>query len=223
VDVFLCIPHFLNRYNSKIHRIDDEIYEESHNMPKSCKAFLGRRGDGDKILLKSRLFGVDDLNYSFGETGNLPFANKNSSTYLGLVNLKKLLRSKGILSYDDAYILADEYLSFFPRIIKILQSRFKYVFVDEMQDMNKHQYDILERIFYDDSIIYQRIGDKNQAIFNGMDKIHEDLWINRDKVLNLNGSHRLSKPISELVNCFAIETNIANQIQGLGSGNINNL
>ncbi len=60
VDVFLCIPHFLNRYNSKIHRIDDEIYEESHNMPKSCKAFLGRRGDGDKILLKSRLFGVDD-------------------------------------------------------------------------------------------------------------------------------------------------------------------
>ena len=108
-----------------------------------------------------------------------------------------------------------------PKIKNILQNRFQYVFVDEMQDMDKHQYDLLERIFFDSGnskSIYQRIGDKNQAIFN--DVKLEDIWTDRQKVLRLQGSHRLTQETANLVSCFALNGEQNNQIIGLRSGNI---
>ena len=58
-----------------------------------------------------------------------------------LFTFKLSLLKFGYLCYDDAYLLAGEYLRTYPGIIKIIQQRFQYVFVDEMQDLDKHQYD----------------------------------------------------------------------------------
>lgn len=222
VDTFLCIPGYINKYQKKPYRIDEEIYEEYHYMPRQCRGSLSRRTDSDKILLKSRLHGEDDLKYGFGITGNFPFKDKTKTTYRGILGLKKRLREKGVLCFDDAYILAEEYLESFPLVKKLLQQRFKFVFVDEMQDMDKHQYDILEKLFSDEGNAlckYQRIGDKNQAIFNGNAKLDE-IWNSRELVLNINGSHRLTPPVAELVNCFALERNEGFKVVGLRGGNI---
>ncbi len=224
VDTFLCIPGYINKYKKKPYRIDEEVYEEYHYIPRQCEAALKRKNDAEikKIIYKSRLFGDDILEYGFGVSGNFPFKDKAGITYKGILGLKKELRNKGILCYDDAYILAEEYLAKFPLIKKLLQQRFGFVFVDEMQDMDKHQYDILEKIFFDDgnaSCSYQRIGDKNQAIFNGNVNL-DDIWSNRDLVLNINGSHRLSPQVAELVNCFALERNEGFQVIGLREGSI---
>ncbi|MCG8672890.1 MAG: UvrD-helicase domain-containing protein, partial [Pseudomonadales bacterium] len=89
---------------------------------------------------------------------------------------------------------------------EILQKRFEYVFVDEMQDMDKHQYEILEKIFFDknnNSIHFQRIGDKNQAIFNGDAKL-EEIWNDRENLLELRGSYRLTPQIAQIVQYFAL-------------------
>ena len=178
VDTFLCVPAYLDQYKKKPYRIDEEIYEENHYIPYQCQGFLNNRQDGDKILFKSRLYGSDDLAYGFGISGNFPLNNKGSNTYIGLLGLKSGIREKGILCYDDAYIMAEEYLEKYPNVKKHLQQRFRYVFVDEMQDMDKHQYDILEKVFYDDGnspSIYQRIGDKNQSIFS--------LWTDKQSLI----------------------------------------
>lgn len=69
-----------------------------------------------------------------------------------------------------------------------------------MQDMDTHQYNLIESIFYDEGNSIskiQRIGDKNQAIYNSV-KVNE-IWQSRSQVLRLNGSQRLSKPIVEVV------------------------
>lgn len=222
VDTFLCIPGYINKYKKKPYRIDEEIFDEHHYVPSQCRGYINNRTDGEKILKKSRLFSNNELKYGFGITGNFPLSNQNSSTYRGLVNLKGQIRNKGVLCFDDAYIIGDEYLSSFPKVKSLLQKRFRYVFVDEMQDMDRHQYEILENIFFDGGNAlckYQRIGDKNQAIFNG--NVHlNNVWSNREITLNLNGSHRLNPFVAELVNSFALERSDGFQVTGLRTGEI---
>jgi DNA helicase II / ATP-dependent DNA helicase PcrA len=89
-----------------------------------------------------------------------------------------------------------------------LQKRFKYVFVDEMQDMAPHQQVILERIFGPESdadSIYQRIGDTDQAIFSGTDLMDTETWKPRARTLNLSNSQRLSSPIARILAPFAYQ------------------
>ena len=87
--------------------------------------------------------------------------------------------------------------------------------------MDEHQYNLLESIFYDEGksiSIYQRIGDKNQAIFNSV-KV-SDIWKDRELVLPLKGSQRLSKPIAEVLNYFALYRSETFEIVGLRSGDL---
>lgn len=123
-----------------------------------------------------------------------------------LFKLKRKVLEEGYLHFDDAYALAYKYLFAKPQVLNIIQRRFSYVFVDEMQDMDKHQYQILEMLFFDDGrskSVYQRIGDKNQAIFNGEVKLDE-IWIDRETVKEITGSHRLSPLNASLTNKFSL-------------------
>jgi len=123
-----------------------------------------------------------------------------------LFKLKWKVLGEGYLHFDDAYALAYKYLYAQPQIINIIQRRFSYVFVDEMQDMDEHQYQILEMLFFDNELcksVYQRIGDKNQAIFNGDIKLDE-IWVDRKTVKEITGSHRLSPQIASLTNQFSL-------------------
>lgn len=123
-----------------------------------------------------------------------------------LFKLKRKVLEEGYLHFDDAYALAYKYLFAKPQVLNIIQRRFSYVFVDEMQDMDKHQYQILEMLFFDDGLsksVYQRIGDKNQAIFNGEVKLDE-IWIDRETVKEITGSHRLSPLNASLTNKFSL-------------------
>ena len=90
------------------------------------------------------------------------------------------------------------------------------LFVDEMQDMDTHQCNLLETIFYDEGnskSTYQRIGDINQAIYNG-EVYTDDVWEFRGTPLTINGSYRLSANIAQLVNCFTLNTEGGFQIEG---------
>jgi len=122
----------------------------------------------------------------------------------------------GFLSFEYAYILANHFIKQNSNIQKLLQQRFKYIFVDEMQDMDEHQYQILEILFFAKGLsksIYQRIGDKNQSIFNGDIKL-DDIWIDRNNVKNITGSYRLSPQIANLANQFSLTKG---EIKGLNN------
>lgn len=207
VDQFLAAPFYSVKYGKKIWRIDNDIFEEKHYIPGKARGWLTNQPNQDEILIKSRLIEDDLLDYGFDLNRKFPLTNEGSETYKALVRLKKDIREKGVLTYDDAYILAREYVSRYPLIKKLLQKRFRFVFVDEMQDMEPHQHDLLEELFYKKFTlrhIYQRIGDKNQAIFSGEVKIDE-VWKKREKELRLRGSHRLTPQTAELVKYFGID------------------
>jgi DNA helicase-2/ATP-dependent DNA helicase PcrA len=200
-DFFLTVPYYKMVYKRRPVRIDDEIYNENHYPDYKLKTFLARRADGKKLLLDYRIRDGDNLNLGLEST---PFKfSKKTETYQKILSIKQQLRKNGFLCFDDAYILAQEYLEKFPGIINIIRKRFRYIFVDEMQDMDKFQYEMLEKLFAEaDEIGYQRIGDKNQAIFSDESEML-DIWQERN-VMELNGSHRLHPDNAAIVETLAL-------------------
>lgn len=238
VDQFLAVPFYNLSFGKKIIRIDNEIYREKVNTCLSSlwlhklgftdeifrkigyiknsneSLFHDIRLDySTQTILINKLNG-DRLEITKPRGNTLPqnyvdyTIDEKAKIYNWFFKFKTYLLKEGILHFDDAYFLANVYLAKKPKIKIILQQRFKHVFVDEMQDIDIHQYNLLENIFYDNNNAtssYQRIGDKNQAIFTG-DVSLDDIWSFRDpeRIKNINGSQRLSGNIAELVNCFAL-------------------
>lgn len=246
VDEFLAIPYYVQCYGKKPFRIDNEIYLErlesklnkclsdqtyetfkkiSHIKMANYKLLENYRfeiNENQKLILISEING-NKLNVAKPKGNTKPenycdYSQEEKSQVIKyLIQLKMELLKEGKLHFDDAYFLASRYLQKFPQIKTILQKRFAFVFVDEMQDMDKHQYQLLENLFYDEGkslSIYQRIGDKNQSIYNGDAKL-QDLWEERN-VKHLKGSLRLSQPIANIVQKFALHSI---EITGLGKNN----
>lgn len=243
VDQFLAIPYYQIKYKRKPLRIDNEIYNETvdklflTNMMgfafddgKNAKYFI-RSNEGllHKYRLsieENKLIVISGLNKKpisvskpkRGKNWKDFLENEKKNIIKWMIKFKSVVLSKGVLHFDDAYLLSDIYLKKFPEIKTIIQKRFKYVFVDEMQDVDIHQNNLLECLFYNEGnsfSSYQRIGDKNQAIYNG-DVGLDEIWICRDndKTKNINGSQRLSKNIAELVNCFAVSRDGNFKVEG---------
>lgn len=235
VDEFLAIPFYVHKCKKKPNRIDHEIYNEKikscldklwlhrFNLGQGTVQKVAHIKNNNEALFYNFRFHfsneiqlVKELNGNILEIskprGNTRPQNYRDYTsqekqevYSWFFQFKKAILKTGILHYDDAYFLADLYLNEIPNIKFILQKRFSFVFVDEMQDMDTHQYNLLEKIFYNDGKSIskiQRIGDKNQAIYNSVKAT--DVWQDRAAVLKLNGSHRLSKPIADVVKKFAL-------------------
>lgn len=115
--------------------------------------------------------------------------------------------TKGIARFRDCYSLAFWFIEKYPEIKKIIKHRFKYVFIDEMQDLEKFQIDILDKIFYEESTttVMQRIGDINQSIYNSGKTLKETAdWNPRNQEF-LNGSYRLTPENANIVNCFTLD------------------
>lgn len=220
VDDFLAIPYYIHKYKKKPNRIDHEIYNEVatrryNNLPNSAaKTWLNNQHDPES-LFKNFRFDID-LNLTNGMNGRIILKSENNSaTYKTFKTIKQQILQSGVLNYDDAYFFAELYLKEIPNVKTIIQKRFSFVFVDEMQDMDTHQYNLLENIFYDggNSVSkIQRIGDKNQAIYNSV-KV-DDVWSDRATVLRINDSQRLSKHIANVVKKFALHNDATFDIVG---------
>lgn len=250
-DEYLAIPYGHNILDVRIGWIDIEKYEErlwgnfqriawAKEYEQPTKWFYSRHikrakqesktGSKTEKVICNELIEqeVKSLYYDFTtNTINSSFNHEpilKTNTNLKFIGLKLIIEEvigSGIISYDYAYCLGKSYIQEIPLVKILLQKRFRYVFVDEMQDMDEHQYNLLESIFYDEGksiSIYQRIGDKNQAIFNSV-KV-SDIWNDRELVLPLKGSQRLNKPIADVLNYFALYRNETFEIIGLRNGGL---
>lgn len=246
VNEFLAIPYYTELYKKKPNRVDDEFYNEyitkcldslwhyrfNFNNELMRKVQYIKNSNKDifykyRIELKNGPTLTQEVNSQILEInkprGRTKFANYNDYTteekselYNWFYAFKKSILNDGYLNFDDAYFFANLSINKRPSIIKILQKRFRYVFIDEMQDMDTHQYELTEKIFFNNNqsdTSIQRIGDKNQSIYNSV-KI-DSIWQDRDVVLRLSNSQRLSRPIANIVKNFALYPEYCTDIQGL--------
>lgn len=191
VDRFLAIPASIAYFGIRPVAIDNDIYYSEIDSQRRClrikvKAWCKRSGSLDfpnSLRYKWSKFnndefelcnGIDEKEIDYKRSTNLrnPPAPKEIET--DFKKMKKNISKKGILCFDDAYSYAARYLYDNGKIlVPIFSERFKYVFIDEMQDTSKHQLEIIDNCF-DNNVIIQRFGDPNQAIYNNINALKQE-------------------------------------------------
>lgn len=232
VNKFLAIPFYENKNNKRIISIDDD-YHNYHLNKIILETFLANTNlkhiyrtpkiswkyNFELSETKNQIIDLDTKNRIVitkprGRTRNYNDWNdiEKNNVEKNLYKIKLKLLKDGILNFNDSYFFAKVYLRKFPEIKLILQKRFKYVFIDEMQDLEDFQINIIDDVFFSDpsQTVIQRIGDKNQSIYNSVKESCD--WITRQETdsenytdLTIQNSMRLSPSIANLVDKFVLE------------------
>jgi DNA helicase II / ATP-dependent DNA helicase PcrA len=230
IDRYLAIPYFQQQFGRKPIRIDAIDYSEAIERRRTINLGITRP---DMSLLQAYLSAQDVRNlatsYRLGlstdssrivlnELNGASLVPKrvrggdySSSEKIKILDLMIMLKvavwsRDFVMHYDDAYFFASEWLLKNPRLASIIRDRFKFVFIDEMQDLESHQVGLLEAIFFDatnSSQTYQRIGDPNQAIYNRSVHI-ESNWNVRAEKLTIFSSSRLSARNAHVARAFGL-------------------
>lgn len=125
------------------------------------------------------------------------------------VKIKEEMFKEGILSFEDAYDLAFRYIrekgldysSFSDK-------RFKYLFIDEVQDCDKQQAELIKSLFADDKVVVQRFGDYCQAIYEGdRNDGSDNAELRGEDVLYIRNSNRFGEKIARPLRSLCMEDN----------------
>ena len=219
VDKYLAIPAYINQFNQRPIINNDFYFDKMEKLRRylgrSTNAFCYRSGRRNlPYSLRFKDFILDDNGIC--KKLNLDLNNATQKEhYDRLLNLKKQILSNEILSYDDAYFLAEEYIKKHPNLRNIFSKRFAYVFIDEMQDSSNIQSELLKNIFNEHAIT-QKIGDINQSIFD-YDADLECGWkVNEGISMHMTGSKRFPSSIAKTVERLCVHRQ---SIVGNGSQN----
>lgn len=221
VDTFLALPYYVQKYGHREEIIDADMYESVctsiMNKPGQYTTYLsaklkygkdyksirlGYSDDGRKILT----FGIEgkeveiEAEPKWVRDGNAEEKKARHKDFL--FKMKEKILEFGVLHYDDCYYLAETNIREHSDIIDILRKRFAYVFVDEAQDMKGYQLKIIDKCFNCDSVVLQRIGDPNQAIFDGFSVNNN--WENRNPSF-INNSLRLTQEVASIVDHLVLD------------------
>lgn len=171
IDHFLALPKIHSIYG-KVNIIESEFtfdYIMKKLNPKT-KKYLERHRNTTFNEENFKIKFIDGNKIEF----NIPTFNKesNSDSYLDMKNSRVNAFKAGIFTYQDMYSFGKYLIDEFPIVIKALSKRFPYIFIDEMQDTQKFQDELLNKIFQSTSTM-QRFGDPDQAIFSSSDRIEQ--------------------------------------------------
>lgn len=184
---FLALPYLRSQEYNDI-TIDDTLTHEYRKKSIGSAfyrldAFLKNKHSAFESL---RLVGID---FAFSLSGK-PFpAGAHTDSFKAASKAVYNSTKKGYFCYDEMFVWAHALLDKEPQICKWLEKRFPLVIIDEVQDTNQRQGTLLRSIFpTSSSVIMQRVGDDNQAIFNYSGDIE-------DSALGFpqTGHHTLSK------------------------------
>lgn len=74
------------------------------------------------------------------------------------------LKARGKIDFDDMLLLCYELLAARPDILKLWQQKYRYILIDEFQDINQVQYDIIRMLAKPQDNLFI-VGDDDQSIY----------------------------------------------------------
>ncbi|MFC1926705.1 ATP-dependent helicase [Chloroflexota bacterium] len=88
------------------------------------------------------------------------------------------LRASDAVDYDDLLLLAYRLLTERPKIADFYRRQYRYIFIDEAQDLNEAQYRVIQALCGPRFLNIMMVGDPKQAIFvwNGANPKYLDLF-----------------------------------------------
>lgn len=221
VDKFFAIP-FFNSYDEKykVKMIDDEaaipiikkaIHSKYYEVLKNFFSLLSKKdnliGELNDTIINSRYdvfekkFYIKDLSGNYSKK----VVNPRKERYRLLKTTRMAPFGEGILKFDDAYSFALAYIKHLPSLKEAISSRFRYLFIDEMQDTNGRQNELLEKVFDSAKVIIQRFGDDCQAIYDNEDQC--DYKWEPNNPLPINDSLRFGENIARILRTVCINGN----------------
>ncbi len=170
---------------NKANLIKKAFYMSEKQMeffPEFFKIFEGK-------MLVSRLSGED---ISGGKLNSI------------ISNYESLKRDRNLIDFGDMIILALKMFRENPNILIKWQNRFKYLLVDEAQDMNSLQYELVKLLSGTDQNVFV-VGDEDQSIysFRGSDPgimMRFESEFTETKLFKLETNYRSTKTIVEGAN-----------------------
>lgn len=196
------IQEFINKYIAIpalrsnelcVNHIDDELCNTKawYLLSHSTRVYLGR----------NRITSLQGLQYKFNE-GELELSvpgfdsESPSRSYRELLEAKDKLIMDGYYYYHEMYAFANKSIHDTPELLDSIRHRFPFAFIDEMQDTQKFQDELLNRIFLHENVKYQRFGDPDQAIYSGNGE--ENQTYNPAVLDKVENSHRFDNSIALL-------------------------
>ena len=120
------------------------------------------------------------LNWISTQKRNLVFIDDNTTEYedweirdlVVYKNYNALLKEQKLIDFDDLLLLAWRILNEIPSASNLFRRLYKYILVDEAQDLNYAQYQLIRTLCGDFNKNILMVGDHNQAIhgYAGADK-----------------------------------------------------
>lgn len=203
VNKYLATPYYKNYYNKSIKSIDNDEY--IREMGKILKD-KGCKYDGKyKSWIENKVYFSENklLNKEiYLKDSNLNVRSLDLENKLGyniMMDTIRLILEKGFLTFRDSYYLSEIYIKCNEAIKELFKDRFKFVFIDEMQDTRIYQQNLLSKIFNNKDIIVQRFGDKNQDI-SPQNREDEKCGWTFHNVKEINTTKRYGSSISNVLN-----------------------
>jgi DNA helicase-2/ATP-dependent DNA helicase PcrA len=135
--------------------------------------------------------------------------DKNNKDTINLLQeYNYLLASQNAIDYDDVIIIAHKILTDFPRTAELYRQQYRYILIDEAQDLNFAQYELIKAVCGTEHKRVMMVGDPNQAIygFNGADKKYMNESFVSDfapvEKIELNKNFRSTEEILKAANCL---------------------
>ena len=211
VDKFLAIPYLRTAFGRNIHVVDDFTCAQSmlYKIENSWKYSelkhvidVNFKPGGQ---FKTKLDYIKDLHLN-GD-GDLCMGKKNrilahadkKSTKQFRILLEDILKSDGIIRYQDSYSYAKAAAKYFSRTyMELFGARFRYVFIDEYQDCDDIQRQVIDLIFDATKCAVFKIGDSDQAIYNSDEDTTPD-WIPQPDFLPIMTSCRFNQETADVI------------------------
>ncbi len=213
VNEFIAVPWLRSKgYSPKIIEDDISLSWRWNSLPPWIRTQISRSprntpNPQKTLKIWNSQFEVDDIS-----TGRNQKISKGDAAYTAITTICVNSYTQGYMCFDEMFIWANEALSNNNRIQKMLRNRFPLLFIDEIQDNSENQSATLHKIFIEGegSVIRQRFGDSNQAIFNysGQSGATTDAFpsVLEGVRKELPNSHRFGAEIASLANKFSINS-----------------
>lgn len=180
------------------------------NIPHEYKSLIRAKKDkilnsqGKEIVLS---FKIDWDNRQI-KTNSRPIA-MTSGAGSEYMKIKEEMFGEGILSFQDAYDLAFRYIREKSlNFSRFSDKRFKYLFIDEVQDCDNQQVALIQKIFDENKVVIQRFGDYCQAIYERDESSGpENDRLKDEQVLYIRNSNRFGEKIAKPLRTLCIEDN----------------
>lgn len=197
IATYLAIPWLRSQgYPIKMIDTDVSVDRRWNRLPYEQRAALEKNHHGPSILsIRSSDFTVGAIKWGKGLLG------VDTKTYGTLCKSCKDSITDGYHSYDEIFVWARDLIEKAAHVVQALRGRFPLVLMDEAQDNSETQSAMLYRIFAEPgtSVVRQRFGDANQAIFDSMrDKAPDTDPFPSAAKLELPNSHRFDQQVADL-------------------------